>query len=218
MKKLSPGKKKLLIHGAILAVGVAATWYYPPNFIWWNLGYALYFIARLVDRLLRRVPRGVLKVLLALLLSVACVPLWFFLMIPGWLFSVSWSISHPDYARDLAEYRIFQDAPPLRNAAYCRDYNSWMYEGDISEEDLKRLAIRRNWEFKPIEKPVGADSTLDRIAEFEARKRGEKIVPAPEHRVEQGLFCSTYPPGNDCGEVAVWDRVSGRLYVRGTSR
>ena len=225
--KLSPSaKKQLLIHAVILAAGVAAVWYFPPNFVWWDIGYAFYFIVWLIRRILRDIPREWRwrRALFAVLLAFAFSPAFCIMLIPGWLVGAMYSNSHPDYARDLAEYRIRQNAPPLRRAAYYRDYNNWAFEGDIDQADLGKLAALRNWELEPIEKPVelwSGNTALGMIAWHEARKRGEKPAE-PDFsrfiRIEQGLSCSTYPPGDDCGEIVVWDSDSRRLYVRGSLR
>ena len=213
-----PGKKKsLLIHGAILAVGVAAVWYYPPNFVWWNIGYALYFVAWAVGRILRDRPRGWRKVLDALLLSFAFVPVFLLMLIPGWFVGVAHSFYHPDYARDLAEYRVGQKEPPLRRAAYYRNYNIWAYEGDISKKDLEKLAACRNWELKPIAKPPAEiwswGSAPGLIAAHEARKRGEEYADRILVTIEKGLSRSTFSPKSKGGEFVVWDAASTRLYV-----
>ena len=213
-----PGKKrKLLIHGAILAIGVAAVWYYPPNFVWWNIGYALCFVAWAVGRILRDRPFGWRKVVDALLLSFAFVPVFLLMLIPGWFVGVAYSFSHPDYARDLAEYRMRQNEPPLRRAAYYRNYNIWAYEGDISKKDLEKLAAIRNWELKPIAKPPAEiwswGSAPGLIAAHEARKRGEKYDDRILVTIEKGLSRSTFSPKSKGGESVIWDAASGRLYV-----
>ncbi len=218
-----PGKKKgLLIHGAILAIGVAAVWYYPPNFVWWNIGYALYFVAWAVGQILRNEPPGRRKVLFALLISVAFVPAVPVMLIPGWFVGVAYSCSHPDYARDLAEYRMGPKEPPLRRAAYYRNYNTWAYEGDISGKDLEKLAAIRNWELKPIAKPPveiwSWGSAPGLIDAGGGRKGGEKYGCRCLVKIEKGLSRSTFSPKSKGGEFAVWDAASGRLYVWGSMR
>ena len=220
--RVSGKKKKLLIHGAILAVGAAAVWHYPPNFIWWNIGYALYFVAWAVGRILRNEPPGRRKVVDALLLSFAFVPVFLLMLIPGWFVGVAYSCSHPDYARDLAEYRMGPKEPPLRRAAYYRNYNTWAYEGDISQKDLEKLAAIRNWELKPIAKPPveiwSWGSAPGLIAAHEARKRGEKYDYRCLVKIEKGLSRTTFSPKSKGGEFAVWDAASNRLYVWGSMR
>jgi len=220
--RVSGKKRKLLIHGAILAAGVAAVWYYPPNFIWWNIGYALYFVAWAVGRILRNEPPGRRKVVDALLLSFAFAPVFLLMLIPGWFVGVAYSCSHPDYARDLTEYRMGPKEPPLRRAAYYRSCNTWAYEGDISQKDLEKLAACRNWELKPIAKqPVEIwswGSAPGLIAAHEARKRGEKYDDRVVVQIEKGLSRTTFSPKSKGGEFAVWDAVSNRLYVWGSSR
>ena len=214
-------KKKLLIHGAILAVGAAAVWYYPPNFGWWNIGYALYFLIWAVGRILRDLPRGWRKVLCAVLLSFAFAPVFVIMLLPGWFVGVAYSCYHPDYARDLAEYRMGPKEPPLRRAAYYRNYNSWAYEGDISRKDLEKLAAIRNWELKPIDKPAEIwswGSAPGLIAAHEARKRGEKYADRCLVKIEKGLSRSTFSPKSKGGEFAVWNAASNRLYVWGSMR
>ena len=220
--KLSPSaKKRLLIHGAILAAGVAAVWYFPPNFVWWNFGYALYFIAWFIGRILRDLPRGRRRVLFAVLLAFAFAPFFPIMLLPGWFVAAAWSSSHPDYARDLAEYRIRQNAPPLRRAAYYRNSIIWAFEGDIDKADLEKLAALCDWKLEPIEKPVELwyqNTPLGMIEGHEAGKRGEKPAELPPIRIGRGLACSTYPPGGDSGEIVVWNADSRRLYVRGSLR
>lgn len=206
-------RKKLLIHGTIILAGVVATWFFVPSLFSWGGGYALFFTQWVVRRCVRNVtPQwkkwlfgtpialGTLAGLMFLLISVVLVWEWY------WL--------RPDYAENLAEYTMRPGEPPLRNAAYFRNSLEFCCDGDISEEDFRKLAALRNWYLVEID---GRDkaykiSVHDRIRRYKNRYQDRHPVIARQP-VTDGIKSYPWPRDVDFYESVVWDRKTGRLNV-----
>lgn len=211
-----PDKKKFwktwwFVHGIILTAMVVACCFELSLITFWNFGYAVYAVFCLIRLCLRNLQGTALKICIGILLGFFGCQLAVIMCIPSWLICVAYSMSHPEYAENLPVYetRGFR----LRNAAYYRDYNQSLFEGDIGENELKKAAVQRGWKFEEIAKPfLGGFYTAKTMIESHKNKSSPKTVP-----VESGLIYDSHN-GTDRGETVVWDRKAGRLYYLYTSR
>ena len=209
-------RKKLLIHGAIILAGVVATWFFLPSLFLWGGCYALFFTAWVVRRCVRNmtpqwkkwlfgtpIALGTLAGLLFLLISVVLVWEWY------WL--------RPDYAENLAEYTMRPGEPPLRNAAYFRNSLEFCCDGDISEEDFRKLAALRSWYLVEIDGSGKAYkiSVHDYIRSYKNRYLDKRPVIARQP-ITDGIQGYPWPRNVDFYESVVWDRKTGRLNIEVT--
>ena len=208
-------RKKLLIHGAIVFVMAVATWFFPPSLLFWVLGYTLFFTAWVVRRCVRNMTPQWKKWLFGTPIALGTFAGLLFLLIP-FVLVWEWYWLRPDYAENLAEYTMRPGEPPLRNAAYFRNSLEFCCDGDISEEDFRKLAALRNWDLAEIdgrggEYPVKV-SVHDRILVY--RNRYKEKRPAVElQTVTDGIVGCPLCGNVDFHEFAVWNRKNGRLYV-----
>ena len=89
----------------------------------------------------------------------------------------------------------------MHNAAYYRNYNNYLFEGDIEEEALKKAAILQDWKFEEISKRIAIDYTASGEIEYHKNKfRSNSCI-----YVDTGLFYNSRK-NTDCGDFVVYDR------------
>ncbi len=204
-------KRKLLIHSIILLAMIIACCFNFQLIILWNLGYAIYFLAKIIAKSTRDIESRFRKISMVILLIIAAVPCTTLMLIPSWILCVSHSIQNPEYAVNLPDYngRGIQ----LRNASYYRNYNNYLFEGDIEEEALKKAASLKNWKLEEITERIAIYYTAK--GEIESRKnksRSDNTI-----YVDTGLIYNSRK-NSDCGDFAVFDRKNKRLYFYSTLR
>ena len=210
MLKFNP--KKLIIHGTVIVAMIIACCIDFQLIILWNLGYGLFFMSRLVAKWTRDLHPLFVKVLTILLLVVGSVPCVMLMCIPSWIICVAHSINNPEYSIDLPSYN--GRGVEIHNASFYRNYNSYLYEGKIDENSLKKVAVLKGWQFKEISKAVRIyDTAKTRIKEHLDKSYKPQIIV-----IENGLVYNGYSEGSDCGEYVVYDRKNKRLYFLSTLR
>ena len=204
-------KKKLIIHGIILLSMIIACCFDFQLVILWNLGYAVYFMVKIIIKCTRDINQRFLKILTVILLAIGSAPCVMFMVIPSWILCVAHSIRNPEYAVNLPIYNA--RGIQLHNAAYYRDYNNYLFEGDIEEEVLKKAAILQDWEFEEISKRIAIDYTASGEIEYHKNKfRSNSCI-----YVDTGLFYHNRK-SIDCGDIVVYDRKNKRLYFHAIFR
>ena len=204
-------KKKLIIHGVILLAMIIACCFDFRLIILWNLGYAVYFMGKIIIKYTRDIKQRFLKILTVILLIIGSVPCVMVMAVPSWLLCVVHSMQNPEYAINLPTYngRGIQ----LRNAAYYWNYNNYLFEGDIEEEALKNAAVLQNWKFEEISEKIAIDYTASGEIEYYKNKfRSDSNI-----YVDAGLIYNSRK-NTDCGDFVVYDRKKQRLYVHSTLR
>ena len=122
-------KKNLIIHSIILLAMIIACCFDFQLIILWNLGYAVYFMGKIIIKCTRNINQRFLKILTVILLAFGSAPCVMFMVIPSWFLCVAHSIRNPGYAVNLPTYN--GSGLQLHNAAYYRNYNNYFFEGDI---------------------------------------------------------------------------------------
>ena len=200
-----------MIHGVILLAMIIACCFYFQLIILWNLGYAVYFMGKIVVNCTRDIKQRILKILTVILLTIGSAPCVVFMLIPSWFLCVVHSIQNPEYAENLLTYngRGIQ----LRNAAYYKDYNNFFFEGDIEEDALKKAAVLQDWKFEEIAEKIAIDYTAKGEIEYHNGEfRSNKTI-----YIDHGLFYNSRK-GTDCGDIVVYDRKNKRLYFHAALR
>lgn len=208
---LKTSKKTWLIHGTSAAVMLVVCCFDIRFFLFWNLGYALYFTGKLLGVCVRELRPLSFRILTAILLAVVFAPGTVLLCLPGWFVCAVHQMKNPEYALELPTYSA--RGMTLRNSAFFRDYNSWLFEGEIDEESLKKAASAQNWNFKKITAPV----TLTETARGRIRAHLAPAEPQKSLRINDGWLYSSYN-GTDSGVFVVWERKTKRLYFSSTMR
>ena len=204
-------KKKLIIHGIILLSMIIACCFDFQLVILWNLGYAVYFMVKIIIKCTRDINQRFLKILTVILLAIGSAPCVTSMVIPSWILCVAHSIRNPEYAVNLPIYNA--RGIQLHNAAYYRDYNHYLFEGDIEEEALKKAAILQDWKFEEISKRIAIDYTASGEIEYHKNKfRSNSCI-----YVDTGLFYHNRK-SIDCGDIVVYDRKNKRLYFHAIFR
>lgn len=204
-------KKKVMIHGVILQAMIIACCFDFQLIILWNLGYAVYFMGKIIAKCTCNIEQRFLKIATVILFAIGFAPGVMFMVIPSWLLCAVHSMNNPEYAENLPVYdgRGIQ----LRNAAYYRNYNSYLFEGDIEEEALKKAAILQDWKFEEISKRIAIDYTASGEIEYHKNKfRSNSSI-----YVDTGLFYNSRK-NTDCGDFVVYDRKNKRLYFHAIFR
>ncbi|MBE6369664.1 MAG: hypothetical protein E7056_05845 [Lentisphaerae bacterium] len=202
-------KKKCLIHGALLAAMIIACCIDFQLIIFWNLGYAIYFMGRIVIKVSQDLHPPILKILTIAVMLAGSAPCIGLMCIPGWLICVAHSIHNPETGENLPTYN--GRGILLQNAAFYRDYNNYFFEGDIKESALKQVAVLQNWQLEEITTPATLQTAKTLIAAHYNQSAPDFI------KVENGLMFSSYN-GSDCGETVIYDRQAERLYFSATLR
>lgn len=204
-------KKKLMIHGVILLAIIIACCFYFQLIILWNFGYAVYFMGKIVVNCTRDIKQRILKILTVILLTIGSAPCVVFMLIPSWFLCVVHSIQNPEYAENLLTYngRGIQ----LRNAAYYKDYNNYLFEGDIEEEALKKNAVLQDWQLEEITGKIDVFYTArGEIEQHKNKAHSNQII-----YIDNGLIYNSRK-NTDCGDFVVYDRKNKHLYVHITLR
>lgn len=207
---MDPLKKKrllkhLLCHGAIISVALIGGYFYLPVLMLLNIGYFLYFAVLTVRKVVNDQEGSFARILSGFLMTLAMVPCGMICLIPSWFIGVCHTNKAPEIRFQVKEYQLHPKVI-LRDASTFRNYNSFLYEGKISEKEMHTLACLRNWTLHEIQRPV----RLDEWAEKEIRCFRKQSVPH-EIIVKKGLYY--YQVGKrGSGTHIVWDRESGILY------
>ena len=202
-------KKKIMFHGVILLSMIIACCFCFQLIILWNLGYAVYFMGKIITRCTRDIKLRFLKISTVILLTIGAVPCVAFTLIPSWFLCVAHSIQNPDYAENLPTYegRGIQ----LSNAAFYKNYNNYFFEGDIDEKVLKKVAI--DWIFEEITEKIAINYTARNEIEYHKSKiRSNNTI-----YIDNGLVFNSRK-GTDCGDFVVYDRKNKRLYFHASLR
>ena len=211
MSIMKINKKKWMIHGVILLAMIIACCFDFQVIILWNLGYAVYFMVKIITKCTRDIEQRVLKISTVILLAIGSAPCVTIMVIPSWLLCAVHSMNNPEYAENLPIYdgRGVQ----LRNAAYYRNYNSYLFEGDIEEEALKKNAVRQGWKFEKITGRIPIANT----AGGEIKYHKNKSCADNTVYIDDGLIYNDRK-SSDRGVVVVYDRKNKRLYFHATLR
>ena len=204
-------RKKLMIHGFILLAMVIACCFEFQFIILWNLGYAVYFMGKTIVKCTSDIKKRFLKILTVILLIIGSAPCVMFMVIPSWLLCVVHSINNPEYVENLPNYegRGIQ----LRNAAYYKDYNNYLFEGDIEEEALKKNAVLQDWQLEEITGKIDVFYTArGEIEQHKNKAHSNQII-----YIDNGLIYNSRK-NTDCGDFVVYDRKNKHLYVHITLR
>ena len=204
-------RKKLMIHGFILLAMVIACCFEFQFIILLNLGYAVYFMEKTIVKCTSNIKKRFLKILTVILLIIGSVPCVMFMVIPSWLLCVVHSINNPEYVENLPSYegRGIQ----LRNAAYYKDYNNYLFEGDIEEEALKKTAVLQDWQLEEITGKIDVFYTArGEIEQHKNKAHSNQII-----YIDNGLIYNSRK-NTDCGDFVVYDRKNEHLYVHITLR
>ena len=204
-------KKNLIIHSIILLSMIVACCFAFQLIILWNLGYAVYFMGKIIIKCTCNINPRFLKILTVILLAIGSAPSVMFMVIPSWFLCVAHSIRNPEYAVNLPTYNGL--GIQLHNAAYYRNYNNYFFEGDIEEEALKKAAILQDWKFEEISKRI----TIDYTASGEIEYHKNKFRSNSSIYVDTGLFYNSRK-NTDCGDFVVYDRKNKRLYFHASLR
>ena len=204
-------KKKLIIHGVILLAMIIACCFEFQLIILGNLGYAVYFMGKIIIKCTRDIKQRILKILTAILLTIGAAPCVMFMVLPSWFLCVIHSMQNPEYAVSLPTYN--GRGVQVRNAAFYRDYNNYLFEGNIEEEILKKAAVLQDWKFEEISERIAIDYTA--IGEIKYHKN--KLRSDTPIYVDSGLIYNSRK-NSDCGDFVVYDRKNKRLYVHATLR
>ena len=203
-------KRKLLIHGIILLAMVIACCFKFQLIILWNLGYAIYFMVKIISKAARDIKPRFRKISTVILLAIGSVPCVMFMLVPSWFLCVSHSMQNPEYAVNLPVYngRGIQ----LHNAAYYRNYNTYLFEGDIEEDVLKKAAALQNWKFEEITGRIAVYySAKNEIESHKNQSRSNAFY------IDNGLIYNSRK-NTDCGDFVIYDRKNKRLYFHSTLR
>ena len=198
-------KKKWMIHGVILLAMIIACCFDFQWIILWNLGYAVYFMGKIIAQCSRDMKSRLLKILTVILLAIGSAPCVMLMVIPGWLLCVAHSIKNPEYAVNLPVYD--GRGILLSNAAYYRNYNNYLFEGDIEEASLKKAAVLQNWKLEEISERIAIVDTARGEIEYHKNKIRSNTI-----YVDAGLVYCKHK-NTDSGDVIVYDRKNKRLYV-----
>ena len=140
-----------------------------------------------------------------------------FLMILAVLLIVGYQSSHPDYALNSPTYDF--NGFGLRNASYYRNATIYSIDGDISKEDLMKLADKMNWKLERFDKPGFVTATAEElILRFNERKNGERPSEFSCPEISGGYRYLPPRNRNGAGTSVTWDEKKERLYYINTSR
>ena len=204
-------KKKWMIHGVILLAMIIACCFEFQLIILGNLGYAVYFMGKIIIKCTRDIKQRILKILTAILLTIGAAPCVMFMVLPSWFLCVIHSMQNPEYAVSLPTYN--GRGVQVRNAAFYRDYNNYLFEGNIEEEILKKAAVLQDWKFEEISERI----TIDYTASGEIEYHKNKFRSNSSIYVDTGLFYNSRK-NTDCGDFVVYDRKNKRLYFHASLR
>ncbi len=140
-----------------------------------------------------------------------------FLMILAVLLIVSYQSSHPDYASNSPAYDF--NGFELRNASHYRNSTIYSVDGDISKENLMKLADKMNWKLERYDKPGFVTATAEElIFRFNERKNGERPSDYLFPEITSGYRYLPTRNRNGAGISVTWDEKKERLYYINTSR
>ena len=176
-----------------------------------NLIYALYLAMNIVRMGLRGVEGRCRRIIHAVIMSIAVAFLVPFMLIPAWIFGVTYLFRNPEIIENIPEYK-FRNVV-LKNASKFYNYNITAYEGILSEEELHKLAQSENWQLQEIKKPQQVRYTASALIK---EHRLKEYTPEPV-TVTNGYSYSTYN-NTDSGIMFTWCRDSGKFYFFASSR
>ena len=209
MKK--PGKK-FYFHfsiGALLVIAAISGW--VNLFYIVNLLYALFWAVKIVRCGIRNSVGKWRKIIEATALSIGAAFLVPFMLIPSWIFGVTYLFRNPEIIENIPEYK-FRNVV-LKNASKFYNYNITAYEGILSEEELRKLAQSENWQLQEIKKPQQVRYTASSLIK---EHRLKEYTPEPV-TVTNGYSYSSYNNGGR-GIMFTWCRDSGKFYFFASSR
>ena len=210
MKKPLEIKKRYIHLGFIALLVLSGIMDWVNVFAVGNLLYALY-LAVLFVRHGRGNSTGKWKVFETVFLSIGAAFLVPFMLIPSWVFGVTYSFRYPDIEENIPEYRFSNVV--LKDAAKFYNYNSFAVEGTLSEEDLRKLAKNENWQLQEIKAPAQVFVTASNMIK---NHRTKEYDTGPV-TVKNGYHYSTYN-GTDSGVMFTWCKATNKFYFYTSSR
>ena len=176
-----------------------------------NLIYAFYLAVTIVRMGLRGVEGRCRRIIHAVIMSIAVAFLVPFMLIPAWIFGVTYLFRNPEIIENIPEYKFHNVV--LKNASKFYNYNITAYEGILSEETLRKLAQSENWQLQEIKKPKQVRYTASALIK---EHRIKEYTPEPV-TVTNGYSYSSYN-NSGRGIMFTWCRDSGKFYFFASSR
>ena len=210
MKK--PGKKLCIHLGFIVSMILFALLGMPIIFTLINLSYALFIAVIIFRSAIRGESSRLLKVITGILLIIGLAPMVSLMLIPSFFVSVADSEKNPDIGENIPEYS-YRHGIKLRNASYFISYMSQAYEGDLSENDFKKLARLCDWDYQKFDQPQEFEYSA---TELIRSHRSQDKHPRPV-TIQSGCIYQ-YRQSNGGGLLVMYDLNSQRLYTHSNPR
>lgn len=210
MKK--PGKKLCIHLGFIVSMILFSLLGMSIIFTLINLSYALFIAVIIFRSAIRGAGSRLLKIITGILLIIGLAPMVSLMLIPSFFVSVVASEKNPDIGENIPEYS-YRHGIKLRNASYFISYMSQAYEGDLSENDFKKLARFCDWDYQKFDKPQEFEYSA---TELIRSHRSQDKQPRPV-TIQSG-FIYQYRQSNGGGLLVMYDLNSQRLYTHSNPR
>lgn len=207
-----PGKKLCIHLGFIVSMILFAMLGLPIIFTLINLSYALYIVRLILRTATREVNSRWLKIIIGTLIIIGSLPMVSIMMLPSFIVNVKHSEENPDIGENIPEYS-YRHGIKLRNASYFISYMSQAYEGDLSENDFKKLARLCDWDYQKFDKPETFEYTAAELIKSHLDKGYD---PKPV-TIKSG-YIYQYRQSNGGGLLVMYDLNSQRLYTHSNPR
>ena len=207
-----PGKKLCIHLGFIVSMILFAMLGLPIIFTLINLSYALYIVRLILRTATREVNPRWLKIIIGTLIIIGSLPMVSIMMLPSFIVNVKHSEENPDIGENIPEYS-YRHGIKLRNASYFISYMSQAYEGDLSENDFKKLARLCDWDYQKFDKPQEFEYSA---TELIRSHRSQDKQPRPV-TIQSGCIYQ-YRQSNGGGLLVMYDLNSQRLYTHSNPR
>ena len=207
-----PGKKLCIHLGFIVSMILFAMLGLPIIFTLINLSYALYIVRLILRTATREVNSRWLKIIIGILIIIGSLPMVSIMMLPSFIVNVKHSEENPDIGENIPEYS-YRHGIKLRNASYFISYMSQAYEGDLSENDFKKLARLCDWDYQKFDKPQEFEYSA---TELIRSHRNQDKHPRPV-TIQSGCIYQ-YRQSNGGGLLVMYDLNSQRLYTHSNPR
>ncbi len=207
-----PGKKLCIHLGFIVSMILFALLGMPIIFTLINLSYALFIAVIIFRSAIRGESSRLLKIITGILLIIGLAPMVSLMLIPSFIVSVVASEKNPDIGENIPEYS-YRHGIKLRNASYFISYISQAYEGDLSENDFKKLARLCDWDYQKFDKPQEFEySAAELIKAHDSTGYSAKPIT-----IKSG-YIYHYRQRNSGGLLVMYDLDNQRFYTHSNPR
>ena len=207
-----PGKKLCIHLGFIVSMILFALLGMSIIFTLINLSYALFIAVIIFRSAIRGAGSRLLKIITGILLIIGLTQMVSLMLIPSFIVSVVDSEKNPDIGENIPEIE-YRHGIKLRNASYFISYRSQAYEGDLSENDFKKLARLCDWDYQKFDKPQEFEYSA---TELIRSHRSQDKQPSPV-TIQSGCIYQ-YRQSNGGGLLVMYDLNSHRLYTHSNPR